>query len=202
MHWRFIDKQRPDVTVLIVDLVRGNLLHASELLGANLINKNIHLIHGNACQIAIDSGCIDVVWSVQTTQHIPDQFAVVNEVLRLLKPGGLYIDYGLNSSALFKGIYRIFRRNYHEIGDFKGQFYLRRMNATTIKSITEIFGVDAEIRYTELLFTPGLNSFLRASQGSIIGKLDYFLGGPGFFRKLFARQCNVKIKKALVAEGG
>jgi len=71
-HWRKTHIQRPDITVVIVDLVRENLLHAKEVLKEQVTNKKVFLVHGNACSLEFEDNTFNGVWSVQTTQHIPD----------------------------------------------------------------------------------------------------------------------------------
>ena len=40
-HWRKTHIQRPDITVVIVDLVRENLFHAKEILKEQVKNKKV-----------------------------------------------------------------------------------------------------------------------------------------------------------------
>ena len=53
-----------------VDFIRSNLTIAKKLLGES-INKNIFLVHANAIRLPFKNSSFDGLWSVQTTQHIP-----------------------------------------------------------------------------------------------------------------------------------
>ena len=63
--------QRPDITVVIVDLVRENLLHAKEVLKEQVTNKAVSGAW-YACSLEFEDNTFDGIWSVQTSQHIPD----------------------------------------------------------------------------------------------------------------------------------
>ena len=82
-HGRKADIQRPDITVVIVDLVRENLLHANEVLKDQVANQKVFLVHGNACALEFEDDAFDGVWSVQTTQHIPDFGLSCPEIYRV-----------------------------------------------------------------------------------------------------------------------
>lgn len=110
-HWRKINKIRPDIKVVIVELVRSNLFIAKSILG-KLIDKNIFLVHGNALNLPLYDLSFDGVWSVQATQHIPSLELVYREVYRVLKSGGLFADYNLNNSNLTKFIYVVLGKKY------------------------------------------------------------------------------------------
>ena len=97
-HWRNINNVRPDIKIIILDLIRENLIHAKKLLNELIDNQQIFLIHGNATDLKFEDEIFDGVWSVQTTQHIPNFFNVCNEIHRVLKPKGIYWDYSLNNA--------------------------------------------------------------------------------------------------------
>jgi ubiquinone/menaquinone biosynthesis C-methylase UbiE len=88
-HWRNISQIRSDVTVIIVDFVRSNLIHANTLLGS-LINDQIYLVYGNATSLPFKDDNFNLVWTVQTFQHIPDFESAVLESHRVLRGGGVY----------------------------------------------------------------------------------------------------------------
>jgi ubiquinone/menaquinone biosynthesis C-methylase UbiE len=52
--------------------------------------KNIKLIEGNAYELPFDNGSIDLVNMVTVLQEIPDRNRALQEVKRVLKPGGLF----------------------------------------------------------------------------------------------------------------
>jgi ubiquinone/menaquinone biosynthesis C-methylase UbiE len=75
-HWRNLATIRPDVSVLIIDFVRANLVHARRLLGV-LVGKQDLLMHADATSLpfldaAGDFQGFDGIWTVQVFQHIPD----------------------------------------------------------------------------------------------------------------------------------
>jgi ubiquinone/menaquinone biosynthesis C-methylase UbiE len=50
--------------------------------------KNIKLIEGNAYELPFEDGSLDLVNMVTVLQEIPDRNKVLQEVKRVLKPGG------------------------------------------------------------------------------------------------------------------
>jgi len=52
--------------------------------------KNIKLIEGNACELPFEDGSLDLVNMVTVLQEIPDRNKALQEVKRVLKPGGLF----------------------------------------------------------------------------------------------------------------
>jgi len=84
-HWRSLKKLRPDVRVVICDLIRENLLYAQSILNNLIIDKQIFLVHGNAISLDFNNNTFDAVWSIQTTQHIPDIRQAFREIYRVLK---------------------------------------------------------------------------------------------------------------------
>jgi ubiquinone/menaquinone biosynthesis C-methylase UbiE len=51
--------------------------------------KNIKLIEGNAYKLPFDNGSLDLVYMVTVLQEIPDRNKALQEVKRVLKPGGI-----------------------------------------------------------------------------------------------------------------
>ncbi|MBN2463236.1 MAG: class I SAM-dependent methyltransferase [Dehalococcoidia bacterium] len=52
--------------------------------------KNIKLIEGNAYELPFEDGSLDLVNMVTVLQEIPDRNRTLQEVKRVLKPGGLF----------------------------------------------------------------------------------------------------------------
>jgi ubiquinone/menaquinone biosynthesis C-methylase UbiE len=194
-HWRNISRLRPDITVVIVDLVRENLLHAKQNLKEIIPNNKILLVHGNACSLEFANETFDGIWSVQTTQHIPNFEVACMEVFRVLKPGGIYWDYGLNNALLVRLVYKFFRKTYHLNGVVDGSFFLRRVNGEVINSVEEIFHAEPTIRYSEVLFKPDFGVPIGGKDGSIIGRLDSLLSSGLGVWGLLARQCSFHAQK-------
>ena len=194
-HWRKADIQRPDITVVIVDLVRENLLHANEVLKDQVAKQKVFLVHGNACALEFEDDAFDGVWSVQTTQHIPDFSLSCSEIYRVLKTNGIYWDYGLNNAALIRHIYKLFGKTYHVEGVIDGKFFLRRVNDNVIRIVKDTFHADPVIGYSELLFTPDLGVPIGGKEDSRLGNLDSNLTSNFFIWKLFARQSSFHVRK-------
>ncbi len=194
-HWRKIHKIRPDLNVVIVDLIRENLVHAKKILKENITNNKIFLVHANANSLKFDDMVFDAVWSVQTIQHIPDYKSVFREVYRVLKHKGHFWDYNLNNATLVRLIYLLFKKNYHLNGTIPNSFFLRRINEQVLVDLRNIFNKNFMVRYTEIIFTPDLGLALGGKPNSSIGWLDAKMGGSASFKKLFARQCSTHIEK-------
>lgn len=173
-HWRSLVKTRPDVKVFILDLVRENLNHAKEVLKEGL-NKNFFLVHGNALDLSFDEEVFDGVWSVQTTQHIPNYEKVVSEVYRVLKPEGVFSDYRLNYASLVRFLRTSLGKKYHIDGRSEQGFYMRRADSSQVEIIKHKFKSEVNIRYSEVLFTPDLKLPIGGTENSILGKLDSLL---------------------------
>lgn len=93
-----------------LDLVDRHLKLAKALF--SLHNKPISLFRGDAEQLPLASGSIDIVYSFGVLHHTPDIQKAIDEIYRILKPNGLVIIglYHKNSwyywvnLILFKGI--------------------------------------------------------------------------------------------------
>ena len=186
-HWRNLKINRPDISVLIVDLVRENFIHAKTILG-DQINKNIFLIHGDATSLKLPNNSIDGWWSVQTLQHIPNYEKAVNEAYRIIKKNGFFANYSLNNQSFIKIIYKILRKKYHIHGIIPGSYYLSRASNYQYKIIEKIFSNKVETRYTEVIYSPELKFYYPGRLGSIIGKLDNVLSSGYSFFSPIARQ--------------
>ena len=194
-HWRNINKDRPDITIVIIDLIRENLLHAKKILKDEIIKDKVFLVHGNACSLKFEDETFDGVWSVQTTQHIPDFEVVCKETFRVLKKKGVYWDYGLNNAALIRFVYKLFRKPYYLHNYIKGSFFLRRVNSGVIDTVTNVFNIKPSVQYSEVLFTPDLKLPIGGKENSILGKIDSLLIGNFNIWKLLARQCSLHVQK-------
>jgi len=194
-HWRKTHIQRPDITIVIVDLVRENLFHAKEILKEQVKNKKVFLVHGNACSLEFEENTFDGVWSVQTTQHIPDFKSSCVEIYRVLKKKGIYWDYGENNASLIRLVYRLFRKTYHLDGVIDGRFFLRRMNDSVVRIVRETFHSEPVVGYSEILFTPDLGLPIGGKESSFLGNLDSNFTGKFFMLRFVARQCGFHVQK-------
>lgn len=78
--------------------------HGAEVVGVDIDLGTIELArqrhgdvaefrHGNAERIPLDDDTVDVVVSMATIEHVPDDVAFVREIQRVLRPGGRFIAY-------------------------------------------------------------------------------------------------------------
>ncbi len=190
-HWRRLAQTRPDVSVLIIDFVRSNLLHAQNVL-KGLVGHQAVLMHADATKLpftinAADEG-FDGVWTVQTFQHIPDFGKAVSEAHRVLKVGGIFANYSLNIQPPIRRLYQLLGRNYMVKGSMDGQFWLARASKEQSECIETIFGSAVAERWTEILFSPELHFSTPGRKGSLLGRLDVILSNNVGFLGWFARQ--------------
>ena len=186
-HWRKIQQQRPDVSIVIVDFVRSNLLHAQNMLG-DLIGKNIILVHADATALAFNSELFDGFWTVQTFQHIPDFKQACSEAYRVLKQGGYFMNYSLHITPMINLIYRLLAKTYHKEGKIQNLFYLNKASDQQRDIVAEIFSCVVKSYYTECLFHPDLKFTITGKLGSWLGRLDARFGRSNKLRRFFARQ--------------
>ena len=192
--WRDIATLRPDVTILIVDFVRENLVHARMVLDG-LVDKQVYLVHGDAKQLKLLDASIDGYWSVQVSQHIPELENVYREAFRILKPGGIFCDFVLNNAGLTRLVYRVAGRPYHLNGDVEGRFFLRRASPENQSLLSSIFKVPVRSRFTEILFSPEVGLVLPGRVGSMLGRLDSMISGFPILTGLVARQQSFHLTK-------
>ena len=191
-HWRNIDKDRPDIKVIIVDFIFENLLIAKKIL-ENKINKQIFLINDDCCKFNIKYNLFNAVWSVQTLQHIPNYVHVYKKIYNQLKPSGYFYNCNLNINYMINLIYWILNKKYL-IKGFNSNYYLERSNKMQKRFLEIIFKNKATTIYSELLFHPDLKLFT-GSKNNLIGKIDTLLSGNSIIKKIFARQETFLIKK-------
>jgi ubiquinone/menaquinone biosynthesis C-methylase UbiE len=184
-HWRNIDKQRPDIKIVIIDFVCENLIIAKKIL-KNKINKQIFLVNDDCCKFKIRNNFFDAFWSVQTLQHIPNYILVYKKVYNQLKIGGYFCNCNLNKSYLIKIIYWILNKDYLEKG-YNKNYYLERSNNTQKIHLEKIFKNKANTIYSELFFHPDINLYT-GKKSNLLGKIDSFLTGSCLIKKIFARQ--------------
>lgn len=191
-HWRNISKQRPDINIVIIDFVYENLLIAKKLLKKK-INKQIHLVNDDICKLKINKEIFNIVWTVQTLQHIPKYSNAIKNIYKILKEDGYLYNYNLNINYIIKIIYKLFNKKYL-IKGYNNDFYLERLNKNQKKIIKKIFKNSITTRYTELLFHPDLK-IKTGRIKNLFGEIDTFLSGSSIFKKLLARQEAFIVKK-------
>lgn len=198
-HWRRLAVKRPDVNVLIIDFIDANLIHAQNLLG-ELIGTQVALMDADAIDlpflISNDFIGFDGVWSVQTFQHIPDFSKAVGEVERVLKKGGVFMNYSLHKTPLNMLVYFLVGKKYHIEGEIPGSFYLSRASKKQIKIVELIFGKKiGRIRYTECLFQPDFKVTFAGNENSLLGCIDLVIGSLPWLGYWIARQQSFEVIK-------
>ncbi len=197
-HWRRLADQRPDVNVVIIDFVRGNLIHAQSVLGS-LVGSQIALMHADATVLpfTIDAEFpgFDGVWTVQTFQHIPDFACAVREAYRVLRQGGIFINYSLHITPLHRLLYFLVGKYYHVKGARPDMFYLERANDTQCEIVADVFGGAVVNRYTECLFHPQFGLSFTGTEGSLLGKIDLRLAAVTWLAYWVARQRSFEAHK-------
>lgn len=73
--------------VIGVDIDSLSVDHASSKYG----NKTLKFITGSATKIPLENHSVDVVVSFETLEHFEEHQVFINEVLRVLKPEGMFI---------------------------------------------------------------------------------------------------------------
>ena len=196
-HWRNLASIRPDVGVLIIDFVRGNLVHAQRMLGS-LVGTQVALMHADATSLPFPDAenfyGFDGVWTVQVFHHIPDFALACKEVYRVLKSGGNFINYSLHATPVNRMVYFALGQKFHIQGIAKNNFHLTRANNSQLQIVRDIFG-EVKNRYTELLFHPDLRLTIGGRAGSLLGRLDAHLSEMSCVGYFFARQRSFEAKK-------
>jgi len=192
-HWRNISKIRPDIKIFIVDFIKDNLHHAKNILKED-VNQNVFLIHGDATDLIFDD-VFDGYWSVQTLQHIPNFKKTILEAHRVLKKGGLFVNYSLNNQFIIRFIYKLFGKEYIVQGN-SSHFYLSRASQEQKDAVGEVFGQDVQIRHSEIIFKPELKISFSGKEKSIFGVLDSYLSNNVGFLSSIARQQSYHVYKA------
>ena len=190
-HWRYVKKKRQDLQIIIVDFVRSNLTHAQKIL-AGMVGSQIYLLHADATKLPFIlsdkfSG-FDAVWTVQTFQHIPAFSNAVLEAHRVLKKGGLFINYSLNDQPPVRLIYKLLNRKYVVHGHVNGSFWLSRASNEQENYIAEVFNSAPVVRWSEILFSPEFRILFPGRSNSHLGIIDSYLSNNIGFLSWFARQ--------------
>lgn len=197
-HWRRIAQTRPDVGVLIIDFVRSNLAHARNVLG-ELVGHQVALMHADATALPfmVDERFqgFDGIWTVQTFQHIPSFDKAASEAYRVLKRGGVFVNYSLNVQPHIRGLCHLLNRDYIAEGRVEGAFWLARASQEQKKCIETIFGNTVSERWSEILYSPELHFYAPGRKGALLGKLDALLSNNVGFLGWFARQRSFLCKK-------
>ena len=74
-------------SVVGVDIDHASVAHAQ----ASYLSANLRFLQGDALAVPLSDACVDVVVSFETLEHVSDQVGFINEVKRVLRPGGLFV---------------------------------------------------------------------------------------------------------------
>ena len=187
-HWKDLPTLRPDVTVVILDMIEENLRHAMKILGNNM--DNIYLVLGDATDLIFDDESFDGYWTVQTLQHVPNFNSAIEESYRVLKTEGMFANYSLNNQAIVKLIYTILGKKYYTFG-----FKLAAASEKQFNCIQNLYGDHSYKRYSEIIYEPGLKLIFPGRKGSLIGWIDSKLSGKQSILATIARQQSFHAKK-------
>jgi ubiquinone/menaquinone biosynthesis C-methylase UbiE len=81
-------ERRPRARVTGLDLSEEQLARARERTDAAGFSSRVTLVQGSALELPFDDDSFDVVTSVASIKHWPDQARGVRECVRVLAPGG------------------------------------------------------------------------------------------------------------------
>ncbi|PEQ14492.1 SAM-dependent methyltransferase [Novosphingobium sp. PC22D] len=113
---------------------------------AGLADK-IDVIDGSYDAMPFEAGSFDIAWSQDAILHAPDRFAVLDEVARVLRPGGLFVFHdpmqadGLTDTSALKPIYeRIHLPDLASIGFYRDALVARDFEEVEVDELTHQLG--------------------------------------------------------------
>ena len=87
---RYIAKAIPNSSVTGITLSPNQVKRATELaVEQNVPNAEFTVM--NALEMDYEDNSFDVVWACESGEHMPDKEAYINEMMRVLKPGGKFV---------------------------------------------------------------------------------------------------------------
>jgi SAM-dependent methyltransferase len=119
---------------LLADAVGVEIAHeAVERARANVPGADVRLMEDET--IPLEHGAVDLVWCSEVLEHIPDVGAALNEIRRVLKPGGrllLTVPYHGRLQAAAIALTR-FEAHFDPLGQHV-RFFTRRSLATALEA--------------------------------------------------------------------
>ena len=85
---RYLLKFHNVVSMTGVDISKGVISTGTARSEADGLNSRISFLCENACETSIDSGSADFVWSEDAWCYVPDKARLIEEAVRIAKPGG------------------------------------------------------------------------------------------------------------------
>jgi 2-polyprenyl-3-methyl-5-hydroxy-6-metoxy-1,4-benzoquinol methylase len=86
-----------------IDIDEPAMAHAQTVFD----RENLKFMHGDAMDISVANGSIDVVVCTQIYEHVPDAETLFREIHRILKPGGFCYFSGNNRLMLMEPHYQL-----------------------------------------------------------------------------------------------
>ena len=100
----FAERVAPGAEVIGVDLDRERLAMAAEVCADLVAAGAVRLIQGDAATLPVASDTCDVAWSAAVFHHLERQEAVVEEMARVVRPGGLVAVLDADNSVSFPAL--------------------------------------------------------------------------------------------------
>jgi ubiquinone/menaquinone biosynthesis C-methylase UbiE len=97
----FAERVAPGGEVIGVDLDRERLAMAAAVCADLIAAGAVRLIQGDAATLPVASDACDVAWSAAVFHHLADQEAVLAELVRVTRPGGLVAILDADNSLSF-----------------------------------------------------------------------------------------------------
>jgi MPBQ/MSBQ methyltransferase len=84
------DKLGPQAEVTGITLSPNQVKRGTELAEERGL-KNAKFMVMNALEMDFPDNSFDIVWACESGEHMPDKEAYINEMMRVLKPGGKFV---------------------------------------------------------------------------------------------------------------
>lgn len=81
----------PSAHVTGITLSPNQVKRGSELANERGLTKNTKFMVMNALEMDFPDNTFDIVWACESGEHMPDKEAYINEMMRVLKPGGKFV---------------------------------------------------------------------------------------------------------------
>jgi ubiquinone/menaquinone biosynthesis C-methylase UbiE len=169
-----------------IDLSFGMLLEGKKILSENSEKKSM-LFAGDATQIPLREGFFDKIICSEVIEHIPDYHRVLEEIYRLLVPGGKLIVTTPNLHSMY-GVSRKFRDLVFPLidkGDWRSSHpYDKWKTRTEVKTALRECGFKVE-NEVGVCYLPGLFSYrmptkIKRGLVQLVGRIEDIARAYGF----------------------
>ena len=101
-----------DVKVVGVDLSAEMLQGARRRISNRRLDGRVSLLMGRAENLAFTDGCFDAVCFTYLLRYVDDPAATLEEIVRVLKPGGCLIslEFGMPTNVLARGLWHAYAK--------------------------------------------------------------------------------------------